>query len=1249
MSDKDFQVPGWDGAARTWRRYTRKVAWYFRATPVSKRRYVATKLLAKLSEAARLLAMSWSDMSLDDYNGTKTLLQRLASSPLVRQSIPNASAICAQYFEFKRGAHEPTTAFLVRESLGFAEFVESLVRLAEQKRGIRPEDGDFGLPPEEYEQDDDSTYAAWQYWQEDDWATAEVALMELVHRQMDVLEEEKKPRRSPYKSQPASKTRETSPAQSWDMVPTATPTKTKESTLEDELCQYLETTELQQLTASSKIAEQQPGSQVLRHFRDWPQPSKGNYELFILTLEAFDGQLRSTSTSSSSASLVLNAVHQVVSLDRAENYASPEKRELLAGYRRRERRMLWMMVRFSEETVEEDPTTDIYFDWPYPCEGWKEAPLIHLADFLNKLGLDWLPCRIDGCRYGLREKSGEGSSKIAVLLKTYPGLSMQAESADEVIRALSLGRLAHYPKFNQFTVEQNIFLHFPPEKEPWSHGIVEAAIQDVKHVASANQKEALDNLPEVTLALATSALNSTEYTAGFSSHQWAFGAKYSINDEDARMWQGVAPHLDFINASKARLAAEEIARQSRARRVLSKLADTTVKQPLRQYKITDLVMVWRKVQVGDQHQGSRGGHKNSSRRQSDFIMNCMTSDEDPSSWKTLEDLLPHRSYDDVTSEVPGADELELPGLPEEPDETTYAPIRRAIGKSTLGPSDYKKVHRSTWIGLGPRSTTPAKYLPDPVPRPEPGGSSSSAKLSPPEGLEEYTPSSGGEDANSYENKKRSDDGAPVTEPETKKPRHEDYDLGWVEALQAEAMEEITHEDIFNVLQVYDGDCLSIEIEINVASHTQKRNFLHNPIAYLTKKLNSAEVHLKHLSDAERLLFVRAKAKEVSSFLKNQVVVYAYRKPFLKRGQRKKKKKHRNDFKRANVSEEVKALLVQKVSDEEFHGKISVEQTLQIIYVRHGRSNLDDEITEIFGQQQKGSDGQELKISFSQYLALGSDELRWAQEHLSNTSLVSNHRLFMGDTNDLSIALGRFGYSAKQLPPPANIYQHRDAMVNEVRKNLAEGELALQQQLNRQQEQLEELQTQQRTRFKLALDCQVKADEYALSKRHNEQLMQLQQQAQARRAQLEQQATSLVLEFQQRKLQEEFFLQQKEIHRQHQEEQQRLGSELQKLGCSGAQALTLLGPQFFKVSRQAKESPSSLTLSHIPSFTTPKAASLTTRPSFQVFQSHVGCGCDSRTSCWKHATTGGNESVILMGRSRLEKTRGRMRCPFFQTK
>eukprot|EP00435_Cladocopium_sp_Y103_P062123 s236_g23.t1 len=75
-----------------------------------------------------------------------------------------------------------------------------------------------------------------------------------------------------------------------------------------------------------------------------------------------------------------------------------------------------------------------------------------------------------------------------------------------------------------------------------------------------------------------------------------------------------------------------------------------------------------------------------------------------------------------------------------------------------------------------------------------------------------------------------------------------------------------------------------------------------------------------------------------------------------------------------------------LSQQEFHGKISVEQTLQIIYVRHGRSNLDDEITEIFGQQQKGSDGQELKISFSQYLARANarlSKLRWQDKKVTN--------------------------------------------------------------------------------------------------------------------------------------------------------------------------------------------------------------------------------------------------------------------------
>ena len=97
-SEKEQNVPVWDGSARSWRRYTREVCWYVRATPVEKRRYCATKLVGKLRGPARLLAMSWTTMEFDHVNGVRDLLQRLAASPLVRRTLPNAAATCQQYF-----------------------------------------------------------------------------------------------------------------------------------------------------------------------------------------------------------------------------------------------------------------------------------------------------------------------------------------------------------------------------------------------------------------------------------------------------------------------------------------------------------------------------------------------------------------------------------------------------------------------------------------------------------------------------------------------------------------------------------------------------------------------------------------------------------------------------------------------------------------------------------------------------------------------------------------------------------------------------------------------------------------------------------------------------------------------------------------------------------------------------------------------------------------------------------------------
>ncbi|CAE7206830.1 unnamed protein product [Symbiodinium sp. CCMP2592] len=154
-------IPSWDGQARTWRRYTREVSWFVLSTPVHKRRYCASRLLTRLVGPARLLAMSWSQMDFDTSGGTKLLLRRLASSPLVRRTLPNAAAICQQYFSFRRQPAESIGNFLVRETLVHEEFVEAIIRLHEEKLGVAQDMRDFGLP------DDSEWETSW--WEGGSW------------------------------------------------------------------------------------------------------------------------------------------------------------------------------------------------------------------------------------------------------------------------------------------------------------------------------------------------------------------------------------------------------------------------------------------------------------------------------------------------------------------------------------------------------------------------------------------------------------------------------------------------------------------------------------------------------------------------------------------------------------------------------------------------------------------------------------------------------------------------------------------------------------------------------------------------------------------------------------------------------------------------------------------------------------------------------------------------------------------------
>ena len=56
-------------------------------------------------------------------------------------------------------------------------------------------------------------------------------------------------------------------------------------------------------------------------------------------------------------------------------------------------------------------------------------------------------------------------------------------------------------------------------------------------------------------------------------------------------------------------------------------------------------------------------------------------------------------------------------------------------------------------------------------------------------------------------------------------------------------------------------------------------------------------------------------------------------------------------------------------DKTFKGRVTVEETLQILFVRYGRENLDSEITAIFGEDDKNKDegGAEKEITFGEYV------------------------------------------------------------------------------------------------------------------------------------------------------------------------------------------------------------------------------------------------------------------------------------------
>lgn len=56
-------------------------------------------------------------------------------------------------------------------------------------------------------------------------------------------------------------------------------------------------------------------------------------------------------------------------------------------------------------------------------------------------------------------------------------------------------------------------------------------------------------------------------------------------------------------------------------------------------------------------------------------------------------------------------------------------------------------------------------------------------------------------------------------------------------------------------------------------------------------------------------------------------------------------------------------------DKDFRGRVTIEETLQILFVRHGRKNLDEEIKAIFGEEERNKDNsEEQSITYSEYVS-----------------------------------------------------------------------------------------------------------------------------------------------------------------------------------------------------------------------------------------------------------------------------------------
>lgn len=86
-------------------------------------------------------------------------------------------------------------------------------------------------------------------------------------------------------------------------------------------------------------------------------------------------------------------------------------------------------------------------------------------------------------------------------------------------------------------------------------------------------------------------------------------------------------------------------------------------------------------------------------------------------------------------------------------------------------------------------------------------------------------------------------------------------------------------------------------------------------------------------------------------------------------------------------------------DKEFKARVTVEETLEIIFVRFGRERLDTEIKAIFGEDEKTQDGQEKEITYSEYVDRVEERALREQKKALEEKTSQYSKLLLGAVDD----------------------------------------------------------------------------------------------------------------------------------------------------------------------------------------------------------------------------------------------------------